>query len=171
MKCVGYQPASQPTTRLSWKIGAKISWILVQKWPRKMTKVGWTPKSALKHFFSSKIPQDFELLEQVPESSYQTGFFWPETIYWDINFVVKCLPERCNVVLNNFEEYSVEGYVYWWSGNPPWVFIMCTCLDPGDLTLILQATIYWGVVSDQLWNAEKANSASAWLREKTMKFW
>ena len=75
MKCVVYQPASQPTTRLSWKIGAKISWILVQKWPRKMTKVGWTPKSALKHFFSSKIPQDFELLEQVPESSRQTSNF------------------------------------------------------------------------------------------------
>ena len=47
-----------------------------------------------KRFFS-KIPQDFELLEQVPESSYQTGFFWPETIYWDINFVVKCLPPQC----------------------------------------------------------------------------
>ena len=32
-------------------------------------------KSALKHMFFSKSPQDFELLKQVPESSYQTGYF------------------------------------------------------------------------------------------------
>ena len=33
-----------------------------------------TKKDPKKHFFS-KIPQDFELLKQVPESSHQTGHF------------------------------------------------------------------------------------------------
>ena len=29
----------------------------------------------LKHIFSQKSPQDFELLKHVPESSHQTGYF------------------------------------------------------------------------------------------------
>ena len=45
------------------KIGAKMATL------QKKTKMD--PK---KHFFS-KIPQDFELLKQVPESLHQTGYF------------------------------------------------------------------------------------------------
>ena len=47
--------------------------------------------------------------------------------------------------LRSFEEYGGEGYV---------------CTSIGDLTLILPVAIYGGAVLDQLWNAEKANSAS-----------
>ena len=54
------------------------------------------PKKDPKKRFFSKIPQDFELLKQVPESSFQT-VFWPEQIYWDINFVLKCLPAHCDM--------------------------------------------------------------------------
>ena len=49
------------------KIGAK--------WPHNKTKAQKPQKWALKTFFSKKIPQDFELLKQVPESSHQTGYF------------------------------------------------------------------------------------------------
>ena len=48
------------------KIGAKMATLQEKK-----TKMD--PK---KRFFS-KIPQDFELLKQVPESSQQTGHFGP----------------------------------------------------------------------------------------------
>ena len=51
----------------------------------------------------------------------------------------------CRVVPGNFEEYCV--------------------IDCANV----QATIYGGAVSDKLWNAEKANSASAWLREITLQ--
>ena len=48
------------------KIGAKMATLQEknQKW-------------TLKNVFFSKIPQDFELLKQVPESSHQTGHFGP----------------------------------------------------------------------------------------------
>ena len=36
-----------------------------------------TPKMDPKKRFFSKIPQDFEFLKQVPESSHQTGHFGP----------------------------------------------------------------------------------------------
>ena len=49
------------------KIGAKMATLQEKK-----TKMD--PK---KRFFFSKIPQDFELLKQVPESSHQTGHFGP----------------------------------------------------------------------------------------------
>ena len=35
------------------------------------------PKMEPKKRFFSKIPQDFELLKHVPESSHQTGHFGP----------------------------------------------------------------------------------------------
>ena len=55
--------------------GAKISWRLVQKWPRNKTKVAKKTKIDPKtRFFFSKRAQDFELLKQVPESSHQTVF-------------------------------------------------------------------------------------------------
>ena len=34
-----------------------------------------TPKIGPKTLFFSKVPDDFELLNQVPESSHQTGYF------------------------------------------------------------------------------------------------
>ena len=49
---------------------------------------------AKKNVFFSKIPQNFELLKPVPESPHYT-VFWPEPMYWDINFVLKCLPGQC----------------------------------------------------------------------------
>ena len=52
------------------------------------------PKMDPKKRFFSTIPQDFELLKQVPESSHQT-VFWSELIYWNINFVLKCLTAHC----------------------------------------------------------------------------
>ena len=49
---------------------------LCVKWPRNKT-----PKINLKTRIFSKIPQDFELLKQVPESSRQTGYFgWNQYI-------------------------------------------------------------------------------------------
>ena len=53
--------------------GAKISLGLVQKWPRYKTKIVKNPKMDPKKRFFSKIPQDFELLKQVPQTSHQTG--------------------------------------------------------------------------------------------------
>ena len=46
------------------KIGAKMATLQEKK-----------PIMDPKKRFFSKIPQDFELLKQVPESSYQTGYF------------------------------------------------------------------------------------------------
>ena len=71
------------------KIGAKNGHATRQKSQKKNKK--WTLQ---KLFFLSKIPHDFKLLKQVPESSYQT-IFCPEPMYCDINFVLKCLPVNC----------------------------------------------------------------------------
>ena len=35
-------------------------------------------------------------------------FFWPEPIYWDINFVLKCLPAQC-VTIFNLDQHSTQG--------------------------------------------------------------
>ena len=57
-----------------------------------------------KRFFSKRA-QDFE---QVPQPSHQTVFFWPEPIYWNINFVLKCLPAQCDVDVDVYFEVGAD---------------------------------------------------------------
>ena len=51
----------------------------------------WTLKNV---FFSTPRPEfwTFETSSWIPISN---RFFWSERIYWDINFVLKCLPDQC----------------------------------------------------------------------------
>ena len=63
--------------KINFSPGAKISWRLVQKWPRYKTKIVKTPKMDPKKRFFLKNPPFFELLKPVPESPHQTNFFWP----------------------------------------------------------------------------------------------
>ena len=85
------------------KIGAKMA--TQQDENRKKTKMD--PKNV----FFSKIPHFFELLKPVPESPYQT-VFWPECIYRNINFVLKCLPMQCVLflVIVDFNKNTKYGY-------------------------------------------------------------
>ena len=70
----------------------KILGRLVQKWPRKRQKSQKPEKWTLKNVFSQKGPifWTFETTFWILTSNRP---FWPVPIYWDINFVLMCLPE------------------------------------------------------------------------------
>ena len=73
--------------------GAKISCRLVQKWPRYKKK---TQKWTLKTFFL-KNPPGFWTFEKSSWIHTPNWLFWPEPIYWNINFVSRYLLARCVV--------------------------------------------------------------------------
>ena len=68
----------------------------MQKWPRNKTKVGKKKKqkSTLNTFFLEN-PPGFWTFETSSWILTSNQLFWPEPIYWDINFVLKCLTAHC----------------------------------------------------------------------------
>ena len=66
-----------------------------EKRPRYKTKIVKILKMhPKKPFLLNKGPffLTFETSSWIPTSN---RFFWPEPIYWDINFVLRCLPAQC----------------------------------------------------------------------------
>ena len=61
-----------------------------------------TQNSAKKTAFSSKIPQEIEILKKLPESSHQTGSFGVSQ-HIGIFLHLKCLPAHCD---NDCDDYG-----------------------------------------------------------------
>ena len=89
------------------------------------------------------MAKDFELLKQVPESSFQT-IFLPEPIYWDIKFVLKCLPAHCDT----FRIWASHNCLFWTPTKlSQWImhFVPIFLSDHGFLRRTSQKLSLWWV--------------------------
>ena len=64
--------------------------MVTQQEENRKKKRKWT----LQMFFLKNHPEfwTFQTSSRIPTLHH---FFWPELMYWDINFVLKCLPAQC----------------------------------------------------------------------------
>ena len=85
--------------KFNFSPGAKISWRLVQKWPRYKKK---TQKWTLKNVFFFKNPPGFWTFKTSSSNLTSNQPFGLEPINWDINFVLKCLPGHCDHQLQKY---------------------------------------------------------------------
>ena len=69
--------------------------LLVQKWSCNKTKIRRTPKMGPNKRFSRKSPGILIFWNNFLNTHFFS--FWPDPIYWDINFVLECLPAHCEL--------------------------------------------------------------------------
>ena len=97
--------------KFNFSSGAKISWRLVQKWPRNKRKIAKPPKMDPKTFFSQKGPRVLNFWNKFL-NPHINRLLWLEPIYWDIYFVLNCLPALCEIGAKINEIWACACIVY-----------------------------------------------------------